>query len=128
MKILKELRKAIDRNADYCEKELETIRSQETLENSFTETKAELKSMNSRMNNAEERISDLEDRLMVITQSEQQAESQMKKKKKNESNVRDLWDNIKHANLCIIGIPEEKKEKRGLKMYLKKLWLKPSQT
>ena len=36
-------------------KELETIRrSQEKLENSFEETKAELKVMNSRMNNAEE--------------------------------------------------------------------------
>ena len=36
MKILKELRKAINRNADYYKKELETIsRSQEKLENSF---------------------------------------------------------------------------------------------
>ena len=43
--------------------------------------KAELKAVNSRMNNAEERISDLEDRLMEITQSKQQTESQMKKKK-----------------------------------------------
>ena len=25
--------------------------------------------------------------------------------------MRDLWDNIKWANLCIIGIPEEEKEK-----------------
>ena len=52
--LLKKLRKAIDRNAEYCEKELETIRrSQEKLENSFAETKAELKAMYSRMNNAE---------------------------------------------------------------------------
>ena len=43
------LRKAIDRNADCCKKELETIkRSQEKLENSFTKTKAELKAMNSK--------------------------------------------------------------------------------
>ena len=55
MKILKELRNVIDRNADYCKKELESIRrSQEILENSFAEMKAELKAMNSRMNNAEE--------------------------------------------------------------------------
>ena len=55
MKILKELRKVINRNADYCKKELETIRrSQEKLETSFAEMKAELKAMNSRMNNAEE--------------------------------------------------------------------------
>ena len=69
MKILKELRKAIDRNADYCKKGLETIRrSQEQLENSFAKIKAELKAMNSRTNNAEERISDVEDRIMEITQ------------------------------------------------------------
>ena len=54
MKILKELRKAINRNADYCKKELETIRrSQGKLESSFAETKAKPKAMNSRMNNAE---------------------------------------------------------------------------
>ena len=63
MKILNELRKAINRNANYWEKELETIRIQE---NAFAETKTELKAMKSRMNNAEERISDLEDRIMEI--------------------------------------------------------------
>ena len=62
------------------------------------------------MNNAEEWISDLEDRIMEITQSGQQTENQMKKQ---ESNVRDLWDNVKQANLHIIGIPKgEEKEKR----------------
>ena len=63
MKILKELRKAINRNANYWEKELETIRIQE---NAFAETKTELKAMKSRINNAEERISDLEDGIMEI--------------------------------------------------------------
>ena len=47
--------------------------------------------------------------------------------KKHESNIRDLWDNIKKANLSTIGIPEGKKKKRGLKTYLKKLWLKTFQ-
>ena len=82
MKILKKLRKTMDRNLDYCKKELETTRSQEKLENLFAEMKAELKAINSRMNNAEERMSDLEDRIMEITQSEQQTESQMEKKMK----------------------------------------------
>ena len=63
-------------------KELETIRqNQEKLENSFTETKAELKAVNNRMNNTEEWISDLKDRIMEITQSGQQIESQIKKMK-----------------------------------------------
>ena len=55
----------------------------------------ELKALKSRMNNAEERFSDMEDRIMEITQSGQQTENQMKK---HESNIRDLWDNIKWAN------------------------------
>ena len=53
MKILKKLR-AIDRNAAYYYKELETLkRNQEKLENSFTKMKDELKAMTSRMNTAE---------------------------------------------------------------------------
>ena len=44
--------------------------------------KAELKALNSRKNNAEEWISDLEDRIMEITQSGQQIENQNEKKKK----------------------------------------------
>ena len=96
-------------------------RSQEKLENSFAQTKGELTAMKSRMDNAEERISDLEDRIMEITQLEQWRESQMEKK--NESNVTDLQVKIKHANPQV-GIPEGEETERGLKMYLKKLLLK----
>ena len=31
--------------------------------------------------------------------------------KKNEGNFRDLWDNVKHPNIRIIGVPEEDKKK-----------------
>ena len=31
-----------------------------------------------------------------------------------ESNVRDLWDNIKWANLCIIRIPEGEEKGKGI--------------
>ena len=83
MKILKKLTRPIDRNADYCKKKVETIkRNQEKLGNSFAKMKAELKAMNNRMNNAEERINDLEDRIVEITQSEQQTERQIERKKK----------------------------------------------
>ena len=69
---------------------------------------SELKALKSRINNAEERINDLEDRIMEITPSGQQTENPMKK---YESNIRDIWKNIKRAYLCIVGIPEEEKEK-----------------
>ena len=34
--------------------------------------------------------------------------------KKHESNIRDLWDNIKQASLCIIGIPEGEEKEKGI--------------
>ena len=70
------------------------------------------------MNNAEERISDLEDRIMEITQSGQQTENQIKKQ---ESNIRDLWDNIKWANLCMIGIPEGEEKEKGIENIFEKI-------
>ena len=37
--------------------------------------------------------------------------------KKNEDHLRDLWDNIKQINICIIGFPEgEEREKRPEKI------------
>ena len=32
-------------------------------------------------------------------------------KKRNEDNLRDLWDNVKQPNIRIIGIPEEEDKK-----------------
>ena len=108
LKILKELREDISSNADSFRKELENIRRiQEKLENSHAEIQTELKAI-SRMNNAEERISDVEDKIMEITQSGPQTENQMKK---HESQVRYQWNNTKWANLRIIEIPEGKEEK-----------------
>ena len=54
VKIMKELRVDINSNADYFRKELENMRSQEKLENSFAEMQTKLKALKSRMNNAEE--------------------------------------------------------------------------
>ena len=61
---------------------------------------------------------------MKITQSGQQTEKQMKKR---ENNMRDIWDNIKWANLCIIRIPEGEEKERGVENILKKLWMKTFQ-
>ena len=110
VKIVKELREDMNRNADALRKELENIRrSQEKREHSFAEIQTELRAVKTRMNNAE-RISAVEDRIMEITQDSRQKT----KWKKHESNKRDLWDNIKWANLCIIGIPEGVEKDKGM--------------
>ena len=37
----------------------------------------------------------------------------MKKVKRTEDSLRDIWDNIKHTNIRIIGVPEEGEKKKG---------------
>jgi len=40
-----------------------------------------------------------------------EAEREKKRIKRNEDNLRDLWDNVKCPNIWITGIPEEDKKK-----------------
>ena len=73
------------------------------MNNKITEMKNTLQGINSRITEAEERISDLEDRMVEFTAVEQNKEKRMKR---NEDSLRDLWDNIKRTNIPIIGVPE----------------------
>ena len=51
---------------------------------------------------------------MEITTAEQYNEKRMKR---IEDSLRDLWDNIKHTNIRIIGVPEEEKKKGTEKIF-----------
>ena len=51
---------------------------------------------------------------MEITTAEQNKEKRMKR---TEDSLRDLWDNIKHTNIRIIGVPEEEKKKWSEKIF-----------
>lgn len=57
-----------------------------------------------RLGDIEEFMSDLEDRIPEIKSLNQN----IKKKQvfKNKNSLRDLWDNIKCTNICIISVPE----------------------
>ena len=70
VKILKELCENMYGKADSLRKDVDNIRrSQEKLENSFAVIQMVLKEIKTRMNKAEEQISDVEDRIMQITQT-----------------------------------------------------------
>ena len=77
------------------------------MNNAINEIKNTLEGTNSRIMEAEDRISEVEDRMVEIN------EVRGKKKKiikRNKDNLRNLWDNVKHPNIRIIGVPEDKKK------------------
>ena len=86
------------------------------LRNKQTEVNDTLEEINSRITEGEEQVNDLEDRMVEITATEQNID---KKMKRNEDSPRDLWDNIKHTNIHIIGVPEGEERKDPIK-YLKR--------
>ena len=92
-------------------KDLEELKNKQTeMKNTITEMKNTLEGINRRITEAEEQISDLEDRMMEFTAAEQNKEKRMKR---NEDSLRDLWDNIKHDNIRIIGVPEGEEREKG---------------
>ena len=65
----------------------------------------------SRITEAEEWINDLENRMVEITATEPNIGKKITKK--NEDSLRDFWDNIKHTNIRIIGVPEGEESEKG---------------
>ena len=88
------------------------------MNNKITEMKTTLEGINSRITEAEEQISDLEDRMVEFTATEENKDKRMKR---NEDSLRDLWDNIKRNNIRIIGVTEKKRERKDPRKYLKRL-------
>ena len=66
----------------------------------------------SRLSNTEEHTSDLEDRIMEITQKNSKKGKQILKSGKS---LRDFWDEKKHTNILIRGVPEWTERKRDQK-------------
>ena len=73
-----------------------------------------LAGINNRLSEAEERTSEVEDKMVEITSEEP---NKVKRMKRTEDSLRDLWDNIKHTNIRIIGVPEEEKKKGYEKIF-----------
>ena len=77
-----------------------------------------LEGISSRITEAEERISELEGRMVEITLVEQNKEKRIGR---NEDSLRDLSDNIKLTNIWTIGVPEEEKKEKGLEKIFKEI-------
>ena len=76
-----------------------------------------LEATNSRITEAD-RISEIEDRMVEINESERKKEKRIFK---NEDNLRDLRDNMKHPNIWVIGVPEEEDKKKDREKILEEI-------
>ena len=73
------------------------------MKTALIEIKNNLQGNNSRVNETENEINDLEHNEAKNNQSEQQ---EKKKESKNEDNIRSPWNNFKHTHIRIMGVPE----------------------
>uniref|UniRef100_A0A9L0S1T4 L1 transposable element RRM domain-containing protein n=1 Tax=Equus caballus TaxID=9796 RepID=A0A9L0S1T4_HORSE len=111
IRTLTDMRRRMDEHSEHISKELEDIKkNQSEMKNTILEMRNSLEGLNSRVEEAEERISKLDERLEEITQAEQKREKRIRQ---NENSVRELWDNIKCANIRIIGVPEGEERDKG---------------
>jgi len=78
------------------------------MNNAINEIKNTLEGTNHRIMEAEDRISEVENKIVEINENREEKEKWIKR---NEDNLRDLWDNVKYPNIQIIGVPEEEDKK-----------------
>ena len=110
LKMIQNLGNRMEKIQQTFNKDLEERKSKQTMmNNTINEIKNSLQGINSKIIEAEECISDLEDKIVEITTTEQNKEKRMKR---IEESLRDLWDNIKHLDIQIIGVPEEEEKKK----------------
>ena len=88
------------------------------MNNAINEIKNTLEATNSRIMETDDRIGEVEDKLVEIHEAERKKEKRIKR---NEDNLRDLWDNVKRPNIRIIGVPEEEDKKKGHEKILKEI-------
>ena len=117
IKSIKNLENRMEKMQESINKDLVELKNKHTkTNNTITEIKNTLEGINSRISEVKERNSELEDKLVEITSEEQ---NKVKRMKRTEDSLRDLWDKIKRANIQIIGVPEEKDKKKGYEKFFK---------
>ena len=96
VKIIKNFENKKEKMQESINKVLEELKNKHTeINNTITEIKNTLEGINSRISEVEEQISELENKMVETTSEEQ---NKVKRMKRTEDSLRDLWDSIKRIN------------------------------
>ena len=74
-----------------------------------SEIKLNIQGINSDRKETRTQSNDLEQKKEININPEEKEETRIQK---NEKRIRNLWDNLKHANIRIIGVPEGEEEEQ----------------
>ena len=77
VKMMQNLGNRMEKIQETFNEDLEELKSKQTMNNTISEMKTTLEGINSRITEAEEQISDLEDKIVEITTAEQNKEKRM---------------------------------------------------
>ena len=83
-----------------------------------SEVKENVQGTNSDRKEIGTQINDLEQKEERKIQPEQNEETRIQK---NEGRLRNLWDNFKHSNIWIIGVPEGEEEEQEIENLFEKI-------
>ena len=109
VKMIKNFENKMEKIQESINKDLEELKNRHT-NNTITQIKNTLEGINKRISEAEEWMSELEDKMVKISSQEQ---NKVKRMKRTEDSLRNLRDNVKCTNIWIIGVPEEEEKKKG---------------
>ena len=97
VKMIKNIENRTEKMQESINKDIEELKNKHTeTNNRITEIKNALGGINSRISEVEKRISEWKDKMVEITSEEQ---NKVKRMKRTEDSLRDLWDCIKHTNI-----------------------------
>ena len=119
VKMIKNLENKMEKMQESISKDLEELNNKHTeTKNTITEIKITLEGINSRLSEAEEQISELKYKMVEIISEEQ---NKIKRMKRIEDSLRNLWDHIKCTNIQIIWVSEEEKKKKECEKFFEEI-------
>ena len=102
------LEKSIKDSRDFMTAEFGSNEAE--IKNQLKEMQSKLVVLTTRVNEGEERVSDIEDKLMAKRETEEKRDKQLKDQ---EDRLREINDSLRKKNLRLIGVPKGTERDRG---------------